>query len=53
MLNPQTYFCGPGVLAKSIKEATVRHSSSTVEFSFAKVSLLISLHASILMVSGM
>lgn len=34
---PKTYFCGPGVLAKSIKEATVHHSGSTVEFSFAKV----------------
>jgi NADPH oxidase len=31
-----TYFCGPGPLAKSIKEATEHHSSSTVSFSFAK-----------------
>jgi len=31
-----TYFCGPGPLANSIKEATVHHSGSTVEFSFAK-----------------
>jgi len=31
-----TYFCGPGALAKSIKEATVHHSGPTVEFSFAK-----------------
>ncbi|KZT30635.1 NADPH oxidase [Neolentinus lepideus HHB14362 ss-1] len=31
-----TYFCGPGVLAKAIKEATVEASSSVVEFSFAK-----------------
>ncbi|EPQ60586.1 hypothetical protein GLOTRDRAFT_52896 [Gloeophyllum trabeum ATCC 11539] len=31
-----TYFCGPGVLAKAIKEATVESSSSAVEFSFAK-----------------
>lgn len=33
----QTYFCGPGALAKSIKEATVHHTGPTVEFSFAKV----------------
>jgi len=31
-----TYFCGPGVLAKSIKEATLHHTGPTVEFSFAK-----------------
>jgi NADPH oxidase len=31
-----TYFCGPGVLAKAIKEATLEHTCSTVEFSFAK-----------------
>lgn len=31
-----TYFCGPGVLAKSIREATLHHSCSSVEFSFAK-----------------
>lgn len=31
-----TYFCGPSVLAKSIKEATTHHTSSNVEFSFAK-----------------
>ncbi|KAG6862383.1 hypothetical protein C0995_011823 [Termitomyces sp. Mi166 len=31
-----TYFCGPGALAKAIKEATVRNSSSSVEFTFAK-----------------
>ncbi|KAG5636897.1 hypothetical protein H0H81_006483 [Sphagnurus paluster] len=31
-----TYFCGPGVLAKAIKEATVHHSSANVDFSFAK-----------------
>ncbi|KIM48275.1 hypothetical protein M413DRAFT_61551 [Hebeloma cylindrosporum] len=32
-----TYFCGPGVLAKAIKEACVENTGSTVEFSFAKV----------------
>lgn len=31
-----TYFCGPSVLAKLIKDATVQNSSSNVEFSFAK-----------------
>jgi len=31
-----TYFCGPGALAKSIKDATVFHTNSNVEFSFAK-----------------
>jgi len=31
-----TYFCGPGVLAKAIKEATVYHTSSSVDFTFAK-----------------
>jgi len=31
-----TYFCGPPVLAKAIKEATVHHSGTTVEFTFAK-----------------
>ncbi|KAG2044924.1 ferric reductase NAD binding domain-containing protein [Suillus americanus] len=31
-----TYFCGPGVLAKSIKAATLMHSSNNVEFTFAK-----------------
>jgi len=31
-----TYFCGPGVLAKAIKLATTHHSSSNVEFTFAK-----------------
>jgi len=31
-----TYFCGPGVLAKSIKEATVHHTGATVNFTFAK-----------------
>jgi len=31
-----TYFCGPPALAKAIKKATVHHTSSTVEFSFAK-----------------
>ena len=33
-----TYFCGPGVLAKAIKKATEEASTSTVEFTFAKVS---------------
>jgi len=32
----RTYFCGPGPLAKAIKEATVKNSSAQVEFSFAK-----------------
>jgi NADPH oxidase len=31
-----TYFCGPGVLAKAIKAATVYHTSSNVDFRFAK-----------------
>jgi NADPH oxidase len=31
-----TYFCGPGVLAKAIHNATLHHTGSTVEFSFAK-----------------
>ncbi|EGN93623.1 hypothetical protein SERLA73DRAFT_189353 [Serpula lacrymans var. lacrymans S7.3] len=31
-----TYFCGPGVLAKAIKEATLEHTSANVEFTFAK-----------------
>ncbi|KAA1468692.1 NADPH oxidase [Dentipellis sp. KUC8613] len=31
-----TYFCGPSVLAKAIKEATVENSSSTINFTFAK-----------------
>jgi len=31
-----TYFCGPGGLAKTIKGATVRNCSSTVNFTFAK-----------------
>lgn len=38
----QTYFCGPGALAKAIKEATLAHTCSTVEFSFAKVCRLFS-----------
>ena len=33
----QTYFCGPGVLAKAIKEAISQHSCKNVEFTFAKV----------------
>ncbi|KAF8846310.1 hypothetical protein BDN67DRAFT_890690 [Paxillus ammoniavirescens] len=35
--NVGTYFCGPGVLAKAIKEATLQHSSNNVQFTFAKV----------------
>nr|AUB29459.1 NADPH oxidase complex component NoxA [Volvariella volvacea] len=31
-----TYFCGPSVVAKAIKEATIQHSGPTVEFTFAK-----------------
>ncbi|KAJ7357292.1 NADPH oxidase [Mycena olivaceomarginata] len=31
-----TYYCGPGAIAKALKEATLHHSCSTVEFSFAK-----------------
>jgi len=31
-----TYFCGPGVLAKAIKEATLENTCATVDFSFAK-----------------
>ncbi|KAI0778292.1 NADPH oxidase [Trametes elegans] len=32
-----TYFCGPGVLAKAIKEACQTSNSANVEFMFAKV----------------
>jgi len=31
-----TYFCGPSVLAKAIKDATLKHTSSSVDFTFAK-----------------
>jgi len=31
-----TYYCGPGAIAKALKEATLHHSCSTVEFTFAK-----------------
>jgi NADPH oxidase len=31
-----TYFCGPSPLAKAIKEATVKNTTSTVNFTFAK-----------------
>ncbi|KAK0506352.1 NADPH oxidase [Armillaria luteobubalina] len=31
-----TYFCGPGGIAKALKEATTAHSSSTVNFTFSK-----------------
>lgn len=31
-----TYFCGPPVLAKAIKEATLHFTSSTLQFTFAK-----------------
>ena len=34
---PKTYFCGPGVIAKALKEACVENTNSSVEFSFAKV----------------
>jgi len=34
--NVGTYFCGPGVLAKAIKEATLQHSCNNVQFTFAK-----------------
>ena len=38
-----TYFCGPGGLAKSIKKATEEATTSTVQFTFAKVSRLLNL----------
>jgi len=31
-----TYFCGPGALAKAIKEACIENTGSNIEFSFAK-----------------
>lgn len=31
-----TYFCGPAVMAKGIREASVKASSATVNFTFAK-----------------
>jgi len=31
-----TYFCGPGPIAKALKEATTHHSGASVEFTFAK-----------------
>jgi NADPH oxidase len=31
-----TYFCGPSVLAKAIKDACKQHTSSNVDFTFAK-----------------
>jgi NADPH oxidase len=31
-----TYFCGPSVLAKAIRVATVAHTSAAVNFTFAK-----------------
>ncbi|KAF7347893.1 NAD(P)H oxidase [Mycena venus] len=31
-----TYYCGPGAIAKALKEATLHHSCSSVEFTFAK-----------------
>jgi len=31
-----TYFCGPSTLSKAIREATIRQSSATVNFTFAK-----------------
>lgn len=36
-----TYFCGPGALAKAIKEATDDATSSAVRFTFAKVRYLL------------
>lgn len=33
----QTYFCGPGPLAKVIKDATYENTNAEVEFTFAKV----------------
>ena len=35
-----TYFCGPGTLAKAIKQATEDATTSTVQFTFAKVSVI-------------
>ncbi|PFH50807.1 hypothetical protein AMATHDRAFT_75381 [Amanita thiersii Skay4041] len=32
----RTYFCGPGPLAKAIKEATVKNTGPQIEFTFAK-----------------
>lgn len=32
----QTYFCGPPPIAKALKEATIKHSSANVNFTFAK-----------------
>ncbi|KAL9715869.1 hypothetical protein Ac2012v2_000312 [Leucoagaricus gongylophorus] len=31
-----TYFCGPPVIAKALKEATNKYSSTTIDFTFAK-----------------
>jgi len=31
-----TYFCGPGALAKAIREATIKATSASVNFTFAK-----------------
>lgn len=31
-----TYFCGPGALAKAIKDATIQNTGRSVEFTFAK-----------------
>jgi len=31
-----TYFCGPGPIAKALKEATSHHNSASVEFTLAK-----------------
>ena len=39
----QTYFCGPGAIASALKEATTQHSSSSVNFTFAKVCLSVPL----------
>lgn len=35
-----TYFCGPAVLARAIKQATEKATSPSVNFTFAKVRIL-------------
>ena len=32
----QTYFCGPGPIAKALKEATLANTCKDIEFSLAK-----------------
>ena len=41
----QTYFCGPGVLAKAIKEATLEAQCASINFTFAKVRKLYLRHS--------